>query len=64
MKFTTISKTRKELGIAYLGNINISAKLIKNMKVSGNYTYSIYLAPASTSGYNVCSHSTHECRLG
>jgi hypothetical protein len=64
MKFTTISQARKETGLAYLGNINSSAKMIKNKKVSGQYTYLIYLAPAKQSGYNVCSHSTPECRLG
>jgi hypothetical protein len=64
MKFTTIAETTKQIGVSYLGNINSSAKLIKNKKVSGQYTYIIYLAPAKTSGYNVCSHSTPECRMG
>lgn len=64
MKFTTIQNARTETGLSYLGNINSSAKMIKNKKVSGQYTYIIYLAPANTSGYNVCSHSTPECRLG
>ena len=64
MKFTTIQNARTETGLSYLGNINSSAKIIKNQKVSGQYTYIIYLAPANTSGYNVCSHSTPECRLG
>jgi len=64
MNFTTIGKATKETKLSYLGGINISAKIIKNMKVSDNYTYLIYLAPANQSGYNVCSHSTPECRLG
>jgi hypothetical protein len=64
MKFTTIANAKKETKLSYLGNINISSKLLKNMKVSGQYTYIIYLSPANTSGYNVCSHSTPECRLG
>jgi hypothetical protein len=64
MKFTTIQNARQETGLSYLGNINSSAKMIKNKKVSGQYTYIIYLAPAKTSGYQVCSHSTPECRLG
>lgn len=62
MNFTTISKAKKQTGLSYLGGINISAKMIKNKKISGNYTYIIYLAPASTSGYNVCAYSTPECR--
>lgn len=64
MKFETISKAKKETGLSYLGNINSSAKLQKNKKVSGQYTYIIYLAPANKSGYNVCEHSTPECRMG
>lgn len=64
LKFTTIANARKETGLSYLGGINISSKIMKNQKVSHNYTYVIYLAPASTSGYNICSHSTPECRIG
>lgn len=63
MKFTTIGEAAKQAKVSYLGNINSSAKLIKNKKVSGQYTYIIYLAPAKLSGYNVCSHSTPECRM-
>ena len=64
MKFTTIANAKKETGLSYLGNINISAKMVHSKLVSHQYTYIIYLSPASTSGYNVCSHSTNECRLG
>lgn len=64
MNFTTIGNAKKQTGLSYLGAVNSSAKMIKNKKVSGQYTYIIYLAPANTSGYNVCSHSTPECRLG
>jgi hypothetical protein len=64
LKFTTISKAKKDTGLSYLGIVNGSSKLLKNQKVSKQYTYAIYLASANTSGYNVCSHSTPECRLG
>ena len=64
MIFTTIQKAKKETGLSYLGTINASAKMMKNKKVNHQYTYAIYLAPAKQSGYNVCSHSTPECRLG
>jgi hypothetical protein len=63
MKFTTISNAKKETCLAYLGGINLSPKTIKNKKV-GYYTYSLNLAPANASGYNVCPFSTIECRLG
>jgi hypothetical protein len=61
--FTTIANACKETGLSYLGAINSSAKIIKNKKVNGQYTYIIYLSPAATSGYDVCSHSTIECRM-
>ena len=64
MEFTTIANARKQTGLSYLGNRNISAKLVKNRKVSNVITYCMYLAPANTSGYNVCEGSTKECRLG
>jgi len=63
MEFTTIGKAKKETGLSYLGGINISSKLTKNMKVNV-MTYCIYLSPAHTSGYDVCPESTYECRLG
>lgn len=64
MRFTTISKAKELTGLSYLGSINSSAKLMKNGKVNHQYTYGLYLAPAKVSGYNVCSHSTPECRMG
>jgi hypothetical protein len=63
MEFTTIANAKKATGLSYLGGTNISAKLTKNGKVN-QLTYGVYLSPASTSGYNVCLHSTPECRLG
>lgn len=63
MEFTTIANAKKVTGLSYLGGTNISAKLSKNGLVQ-QLTYGVYLAPASTSGYNVCLHSTPECRLG
>lgn len=64
MMFTTEINAKKETGLSYLGTINSSAKLMKNKKVSGQYTYVLYLAPAKTSGYNTCKFSTPECRMG
>lgn len=63
MEFTNRSQAKKQTGLSYLGSINSSAKIVKNKKLNV-YTYIIYLAPAATSGYNVCAHSTPECRLG
>lgn len=64
MKFTTIGKAKKETGLSYIGSVNASSKLKKNGIVSHQYTYGVYLAPACTSGYNVCPFSTPECRTG
>lgn len=64
MKFTNCLNAYKETGIFKLGGVNISSKVKKNQKVSGQMTYILYLAPANQSGYNVCHNSTPECRLG
>ena len=63
MIFTSIAQAKKQTGLSYLGSVNSSAKMMKNNKI-GMKTYSIYLAPNNISGYNVCSHSTPECRIG
>lgn len=64
MIFSTVSKAKKETNLAYLGNINVSSKLAKNKKVSKQFTYILYLAPAKLSGYNVCPKATKECITG
>jgi hypothetical protein len=64
MEFTTIAQARKQAKLSYLGGVAISAKIDHSRKYSHQYTYALYLAPANVSGYNVCSHSTPECRLG
>ena len=64
MKFTTIADARRQTGLSYLGGIATSAKISHSKQYSHQYTYGVYLAPAKLSGYNVCSHSTPECRLG
>ncbi len=63
-EFTTIGKATKETGLSYLGGVSTSAKMMHSQEYSHQYTYAIYLSPAKTSGYNVCSHSTRECSLG
>jgi len=64
MIFENITQGRKLAKVSYLGAINQSAKLMKNFKVFNVLTYSLYLSPASISGYNVCPDSTPECRMG
>ena len=61
--FKTIAQAKRDYDVHYLGRLNSSAKIEKNMKV-GQMTYSLYLAPAKVSGYNMCPMSTPECRIG
>jgi len=64
MKFTTIANAKRETGLSYIGGIATSAKISHSREYSHQYTYGVYLAPAKLSGYQVCSHSTPECRMG
>ena len=64
MEFVNITQARKLAKISYLGMTNQSAKLEKNFKVFNVLTYSLYLSPSHTSGYEVCPESTPECRMG
>lgn len=62
--FKNRTQATKQTKISYLGKVDVSSKLIKNSKISKVNTYCIYLSPANLSGYNTCSHSTPECRIG
>jgi len=64
MEFTTISQTKKDIGVSYLGGCGTSSKIIKNTKVFNIDTYILYLAPHKASGYNVCPMATKECIAG
>jgi hypothetical protein len=64
MIFTTIANARKQTGLSYLGGVSTSAKIAHSQSFSHQHTYAIYLSPANLSGFNVCSHSTPECRMG
>jgi len=64
MEFTTRGIATKLTGLSYLGGVATSSKISHSREFSHQHTYAIYLAPASTSGYNTCSHSTPECRMG
>ena len=64
LEFTTIANAQKQTGLSYLGGVSTSSKIAHSQTYSHQHTYAIYLAPANVSGYNVCSHSTPECRSG
>src|ERR1035437_10772703 len=63
-EFTTIADAKKQTKLSYLGGVATSSKISHSKTYSHQHTYAIYLSPGNTSGYNVCSHSTPECRLG
>lgn len=64
MEFTTIADAKRKTKLSYLGGVNVSQKIIKSQKTDRVMTYCLYLAPAKTSGYQVCPFSTPECRKG
>jgi len=60
MIYKNRSQAVKETGISYLGSVNLTAKHVKAYKYN-ELTYSLYLAPADVSGYEVCPLRTKEC---
>lgn len=56
LTYNGLTSTRKDLKFAYLGKMNHSAKFSFN---KGFAIYSIYLASADLSGYNVCPNHKH-----
>jgi hypothetical protein len=60
MKFQNLSQAKKLTGLSYLGSVNSSSKMAKGLKYNES-TYIIYLAPAKSSGYEVCPMRTDEC---
>jgi len=62
MEFTTLAAAKRLTGLSYLGSISETTKHKKSMKY-GELTYSLYLAPAKTSGYEVCPGRTKECAM-
>jgi hypothetical protein len=60
MIYTTKFNARQTTGIGYIGKINNGAKHNKAYKYN-ELVYTIYLAPANTSGYEVCPGRSPEC---
>ena len=60
LEFKSKARAKKDAGFSYIGAINISAKHTKAEKFM-EQTYTIYLAPANLSGYEVCPGRTAEC---
>lgn len=60
MEYRNKTQARKETGINYLGSVNLTSKHAKAYKYD-ELTYSLYLAPADLSGYEVCPMRNAEC---
>lgn len=62
MEYKGLNQTKKDTGLSYLGLVNNSTKHEKAWKYN-EMVYTIYLAPAKSSGYEVCPGRTAECTL-
>lgn len=62
MKFKNVSHAKRLTGLSYLGSVGLSSKMAKGFKYN-EATYILYLAPAKSSGYEVCPMRTEECTL-
>lgn len=60
MKFQSIVQAQKETGLRYIGQINNGAKHKKAYHYN-ELVYTIYFAPADSSGYEVCPGRSKSC---
>lgn len=60
MNYISRAQAKKDTGINYLGSVSMTTKHAKSYKYD-ELTYSLYLAPAKLSGYEVCPMRTDEC---
>ena len=60
MTYKNMAQAKKLTGISYLGSVNLTTKHQKAYKYD-EMTYSLYLAPAKMSGYEVCPMRSKEC---
>ena len=58
--FENRSQASRVTEISYIGSVNSSAKMVKNMKMNYN-SYIVYLAPHTMSGHNVCAKASEGC---
>jgi hypothetical protein len=60
MEFKSIAQAKKLTGLSYLGMVNNSTKHEKAYSYQ-EMVYTLYLAPAKMSGYEVCPMRSEEC---
>src|ERR1017187_2025406 len=62
MIFISKAQARKFTGFHYLGSVSKAHKHAKSIHYN-ELTYSLYLSPANSSGYEVCPNRSAECTL-
>lgn len=62
MEYKNKTQARKLTGLSFLGSVSATTKHQKSIKYN-ELTYSLYLAPAKSSGYEVCPMRSKECTL-
>jgi hypothetical protein len=60
MVYTNKAQAKKLTGLSFLGSVSATTKHQKSIKYN-ELTYSLYLAPAKMSGYEVCPNRSKEC---
>jgi hypothetical protein len=60
MIYTNKTQARKLTGLSFLGSVSATTKHQKSLKYD-ELTYTLYLAPAKMSGYEVCPMRSKEC---
>jgi hypothetical protein len=60
MEFKNLAQAKRDLGIGYLGSVSKTTKHIKSIEYN-ELVYTIYLAPADSSGHEVCPLRNIEC---
>lgn len=60
MEYTNLISAKRVTGLSYIGKINNSTKHEKAYKYN-ELVYTIYLAPANSSGFEVCPGRSKEC---
>lgn len=62
MIYKNQTQAKKETGLSFLGSVSATTKHQKSIKYN-ELTYTLYLAPAKSSGYEVCPKRNKECTL-
>lgn len=60
MEYKNKAQSKKLTGLSFLGSVSATTKHQKSIKYN-ELTYSLYLAPAKSSGYEVCPKRNKEC---